>query len=85
MWMLTLPDFGGLEMKITPVHVKSRVGYMLMLGGGPLTWASRLQSEIALSITEAEYIVLSTAIRGLLSTRALLKDIGQKFQLSYWK
>jgi len=66
-----------------PVCVKSRTGYVLMLGGYPLTWASRLQSEIALSTTEAEYIALSTAMRDLLPTRALLKEIGDKMQLSY--
>ena len=44
---------------------------------------SRLQSEIALSTTEAEYIALSTAMRDLLPTRALLKEIGDKMQLSY--
>jgi len=54
-----------------------------MLGGCPLTWASRLQSEIALSTTEAQYIALSTAMRDLLPTRALLKEIGDKMQLSY--
>jgi len=37
-----------------------------MLGGCPLTYASRLQSEIALGTTEAENIALSTAIRNLL-------------------
>jgi len=65
-----------------PVCVKLRTGYVLMLGGCPLTWASRLQSEISLSTTEAEYIALSTAMRDLLPTRALLKEIGDKMQLS---
>jgi len=45
-------DFAGLW-KVKdgqgPECVKSRTGYVLMLHGCPLTWASRLQSEIALS------------------------------------
>jgi len=79
-------DFAGLwkvENELDPVCVKSRTGYVLMLGGCPLTWASRLQSEIALSTTEAEYIALSTAMRDLLPTRALLKEVGKNLQLSY--
>jgi len=64
------------------VCVKSRTGYFLMFNGCPLTWASRLQSEIALSTTQAEYIALSTAMRDLLPTRALLKEIGNKMRLS---
>jgi len=51
----------------------------------PLTWASRLQTEIALSTVEAEYIALSTAMRDLLPGRALLKEIGIKLQLSFCK
>jgi len=54
-----------------------------MLGGCPLTWALRLQSEIALS-TEAECIALSsTAMSNLLPTRAILKEVGKNLQLCY--
>ena len=81
-------DFAGLwkvENESDPVCVKSRTGYVLLLGGCPLTWASRLQTEIALSTVEAEYIALSTAMRDLLPGRALLKEIGAKLQLSFCK
>jgi len=81
-------DFAGLwkvENEHDPVCVKSRTGYVLLLGGCPLTWASRLQIEIALSTVEAEYIALSTAMRNLFPTRALLKEVGGKLQLSYCK
>ena len=84
MWMQTLLDFGKLKMS-DPVCVKSRTGYVLLLGGCPLTWASRLQTEIAISTVEAEYIALSTALRDLLPGRALLKEIGAKLQLSFCK
>jgi len=42
---------------------KSRIGYLLQYAGCPIIWASKLQTEIALSSTEAEYIALSTAMR----------------------
>ena len=79
-------DFADLwkaEKEEDPVCVKLRTGYVLMLGGCPLTCTSRSQSEIALSTREAEYIALSTAIRDLLPTRAFLKEIGDKMQLSF--
>ena len=50
-------DFAGLygqENVQDPVCVKSRTGYVLTLGGCPVTWSSKLQTEIALSTTEAE-------------------------------
>ncbi len=91
--MRTLPldcyadaDFAGLynvENHTDPVCVKSRTGYVLLLGGCPLFWSSKLQTEIALSTTEAEYIALSQAMRALLPLRSLLREVGTKMQLSY--
>ena len=39
-------------------------------------WFSRLQTEIALSTTEAEYIALSTGAREVLPIRALLQELS---------
>ena len=35
---------------------KSTTGYVFTLGGGAMSWISRLQKCIALSTTEAEYV-----------------------------
>ena len=48
-------DFAGLfavEDKEDPVCVRSRTGWLLTLGGVPVTWSSKLQTEIALSTME---------------------------------
>jgi hypothetical protein len=45
---------------------KSRTGYIIMFAGCPLIWLSKLQTEIALSFTKAEYIALSTATREII-------------------
>jgi len=55
--------------------VLSRTGYVVTFCGCPISWASKLQSEIALSTTESEYIALSTATRELLPLRRVLHDI----------
>ena len=39
----------------------SVTGYVFMLAGGPITWASRKQKSPAASSTEAEYVALSEA------------------------
>ena len=44
----------------------SRTGYVITYCGCPVHWASKLQSEIALSTTESEYIAFSMATRDLL-------------------
>ena len=52
-------DFAGLynvENHMDPVCVKSRTGFVLVLGGCPLFWSSKLQTEIALSTTEVNIL-----------------------------
>jgi hypothetical protein len=72
-------DFLGLwktEDDQDPLCVKSRTGYVLELAGCPLSWTSKLQSEIALSTMESEYIALSQAMRELIPVRRLVKEIA---------
>jgi hypothetical protein len=78
-------DFAGLygyENDQDPVSVRSRTGYTLTLFGCPIIWASKLQTEICLSSTAAEYVAFSMAMREILPMRALLKEIGSKLDLS---
>jgi hypothetical protein len=70
-------DFNGLwnyESDQDPVYVKSQTGYVMTLGGWPIQWNSKLQTEIALSTTESEYIALSQAMRELIPLCRLLLD-----------
>jgi hypothetical protein len=55
-------DFAGLfgvEDGQDPVSVKSRTVYVIFFCGVPLLWVSKLQSLIALSTMEAEYVALA--------------------------
>ena len=61
--------------------VMSRTGYVIMYAGCPLTWCSKLQTEVALSTTEAEYIALSQSLREVIPIMELLKDINKIFPL----
>ena len=42
---------------------KSRSGYVIAYAGCRIIWASKLQTQVALSTTEVEFIVLSQALR----------------------
>ena len=55
--------------------VLSRTGYVITYCNCPVTWSSKLQTEITLSTTEAEYVALSTMMRTLLPMRTMLKEI----------
>jgi hypothetical protein len=44
--------------------------------GCPIIWASKLQTEIALSSTESEYVALSQALREVLPLMGLIKELA---------
>ena len=59
-------DFAGLwsyEDDQDPVCVKSRTGYVVTLGDCPILWSSKLQTDVALSALESEYIALAQRMR----------------------
>ena len=76
-------DFGGLfsvEDKQDPVCVKLRTGYVITYRGAPLMWVSKMQTQVALSTMEAEYIALSQSMRDLIPIRELC---SKRFQQSH--
>ena len=46
-----------------------------MYGGCPLSWCSKLKTEIDLSTTEAEYIALIQAIHEVITFMALMNEV----------
>ena len=66
-----------------PATLRSRTGFVITFGSIPVLWKSKVQTEIALSTMEAEYIALSTAMRSLIHLRALLFEIDQGFKLGF--
>ncbi len=64
-----------------PECVLSRTGFVIMYAGCPLTWCSKLQTEIALSTTESEYIALSQAMREVIPFMNLMMEVGDIFTL----
>ena len=55
-----------------PISVRSRTGFIVTLAGLPVSWSSKLQTEIAMM---AEYIALSTRMRELLPSIDTFNDI----------
>jgi hypothetical protein len=57
----------------------SRASYVIVYCSCPVHWVSKLQSEIALSTTKAEYIALSMCLCNLLPMRTLLSELSKGF------
>ena len=77
-------DFAGLWDAETAEHdrttARSRSGFIVKFAGCPVIWSSKLQTEIALSTTAAEYVALSMAMREVLPLIELLQEL-RKFGL----
>ena len=78
-------DFSGLwkyEDSQDPTSVKSRSGFLFIIGGCPISWTSKLQTDIDLLTMEAEYITLSMAMKELLPLQIIVKDICKHLNIS---
>ena len=62
-------------------NVLSRTGIVIMYANCPIFWRSSLQTEIALSTAEAEYIALSSALREVLPLMTMMEEINKVFKL----
>ena len=54
---------------------RSRHGYVIMYNGCPILWKSQMQTEIALSSTESEYIGISSGLRDVIPIMCTLKEM----------
>ena len=75
-------DFSGNWIRKTaevdPSTAKSRSGYLIMLASCPVVWSSKLQTQIALSSCEAEYICLSQSLREVLPMMTLVQELKDR-------
>ncbi|KAH9752645.1 hypothetical protein KPL71_014775 [Citrus sinensis] len=57
---------------------RSITGFVFTICGGAISWKSSLQSVVALSTTEAEYIALTEAVKEAIWLRGLVSELGFK-------
>lgn len=55
---------------------RSTTGYVFTLAKGPVSWRSTLQSTVALSTTEAEYMAVTEAFKEAIWLHGLIEDLG---------
>lgn len=56
--------------------MRSTTGYVFTLAGAPISWRSFLQSVVAMSTIEAEYMAMGEAAKEALWVRGLIKELG---------
>ena len=57
---------------------KSSIGYVYTLGGTTISWVSKLQKKVTLSITEAEYVAVTEASKEMIWLQTFLEELGQR-------
>jgi hypothetical protein len=72
-------DFAGnfikSEAPTDPDTARSRTGFVVFYAGCPIYWQSKLQTEVALSTTEAEIISLSMALKTTIPLMEITKEM----------
>jgi hypothetical protein len=63
---------------VDPSTAKSQSRWIIFYAGCPISWASKLQSHIALSTTEAKYIAMSQALCDLIPIMTLLQEMREQ-------
>jgi hypothetical protein len=75
-------DFSGNWSKefapVDPSTAKSRNRWIIFYSGCPISWASKLQSQVTLSTTEAKYIAMSQALRDVIPIMILLQEMREQ-------
>ena len=55
---------------------KSTSGYIFFMANGPISWKSKLQTIIAQSTTEAEYMAINAATKEAIYIKSVLEELG---------
>ena len=73
---------GTLILHLTMSAQKTRSGYVILFAGYLILWASKLQTQIAISTTEDEYIAMSQSLRDTIPIMNFLKKLkSQKLDI----
>ncbi|KAL4577599.1 hypothetical protein LXL04_013709 [Taraxacum kok-saghyz] len=59
-----------------PYTRRSRTGYVLLLGGAPISWKTKKQSVVSRSSVEAEYRSMASTVSEILWVRWLLQELN---------
>jgi hypothetical protein len=65
------------------ITAKSRTLYIVNFSDCPIVWTSKLQTQIALGTTEAEYISLSQSLREAIPLMHLVREMNEKSTTTY--
>ena len=60
---------------------RSTTGYVFTVGGTAVSWVSKIQSVVALSTTEAEYVAATEASKEMIWLQRFMDELGKKHDM----
>ena len=57
------------------------IGYVFTIGGIDVSWVSKIQSVVALSTTEAEYVAATEASKEMIWLQRFMDEFGKKHDM----
>ena len=73
---LSLTSYCDSDFSTCPLSRRSVSGYVMFLGGSPISWQTKKQDVVSQSSAEAEYRSMRNALKEVLWLRQLLGDLG---------
>ncbi|KAG8477717.1 hypothetical protein CXB51_027597 [Gossypium anomalum] len=61
---------------------RSLIGYVFTIGGCAISWKATLQTTVALSTTEAEYMAITEACKEAIWLKGLFSELNEDLQIS---
>ena len=61
---------------------RSTTRYVFIVGGTTVSWVSKIQSVVALSTTEAEYVAATEASKEMIWLQRFMDELGKKHDMS---
>ena len=60
---------------------RSTTGYVFTVGGITVSWVSKIQSVVALSTTEAEYVAATEASKEIIWLQRFMGELGKEHDM----